>query len=141
MSRHRRIIVTVAMLCLASPALAATVVKVTESGEAGGPMTLKVDQATIKAGDVVFKVHNDAATEEHEMVLLKLDSPDQEIPVIKGKNRVDEKDLRSIGEVSDLKPGADGMLKAKLKPGAYLLICNIKGHFEAGMHTSLTVSK
>ena len=104
-------------------------------------MTLTLDQPTIKAGDVVFQVHNDAVTEEHEMVLVKLTSPDQEIPVVAAKHRVDEKKLKSLGEVADLKPGADGTLKTRLQPGTYLLLCNIKGHYEAGMHARLVVTK
>jgi uncharacterized cupredoxin-like copper-binding protein len=116
-------------------------VKVTEGGEGGGPMTLTLDQTTIKAGETVFAVHNDAMTEDHEMVLVKLKSPDQKIPMVASRHRVDEKQLKSIGEVSDLKPGADGQLKAKLAPGAYLLLCNIKGHYEAGMQAGLTVTK
>ena len=130
-----------AILAIASPAFAATTVKVTEGGEGGGPMTLTLDKSTIKAGDTTFLVHNDAVSEEHEMVLVKLKSPDQKIDVVLSKHRVDEKKLKSLGEVSDLKPGADGKLNAKLAPGAYVLLCNIKGHFEAGMHATLTVTK
>lgn len=128
-------------ICMTSPAFAATTVNVVESGEAGGPMTLTLDQSTIKAGETTFMVHNDAMTEEHEMVLIKLKSPDQKIDVVAAKHRVNEKQLKSLGEVSDLKPGADGQMKAKLTPGSYVLLCNIKGHFEAGMHTMLTVTK
>ncbi|QRM42686.1 sulfocyanin-like copper-binding protein [Rhizobium sp. BG4] len=141
MFRYKSIFVALGVLCLATPTLAATTIKVTEDGEGGGPMTLTVDQPTVKAGDVVFMVHNDAMTEEHEMVLVKLKASNQQVSVAEGKHRVDEKQLKSLGEVSDLKPGADGTLKAKLAPGSYLLLCNIKGHFEAGMHAALTVVK
>ena len=128
------------VLQMATPSFAATVVKVVEGGEAGGPMTLTLDKATIKAGETTFMVHNDAMSEEHEMVLVKLKSPDQKIEVVAGKDRIDEKKLKSMGEVSDLKPGADGQLKAKLTPGSYVLLCNIKGHYQAGMHAGLTVT-
>jgi len=74
-------------------------------------------------------------------VLVKLKSPDATVNVVAGKHRVNEKQLKSVGEVSELKPGADGQLKAKLTAGSYLLLCNIKGHYEAGMHATLTVTK
>lgn len=128
-------------ICLSAPAFAATTIKVIEGGEGGGPMTLTLDQPTVKAGDIVFAVHNDAVSEAHEMVLVRLKAANEEVSVIAAKHRVDEKALKSLGEVSDLKPGADGTLKAKLKAGTYLLLCNIKGHYEAGMHAKLTVTK
>lgn len=130
-----------AVLLAATPVLAASTVKVVEGGEGGGPMTLTLDQTTIKAGETTFLVHNDAITEEHEMVLVKLKSADQTIAVVKAKHRVDEKTLDSLGEVAELKPGAHGQLKANLAPGSYVLLCNIKGHYEAGMHAMLTVTK
>jgi len=128
-------------MSLAPQASAATAINVIEDGEGGGPMSLKMDQSIIKAGEVVFSVHNAAMTEEHEMVLVKLKSADQKITVIKGKHRIDEKQLKSLGEVADLKPGANGSLKARLSPGHYMLFCNIMGHYEAGMHGTLTVTK
>lgn len=130
----------VASAFFALPAFAEQTVKVMEDGEGGGAMSLKIDKASVPAGETVFTVHNSAMTEEHEMVLVKLNSADQVVPVIKSKHRIDEKKLKGIGEVSDLKPGADGQLKAKLAPGSYLLLCNIKGHYEAGMQTRLTVT-
>lgn len=128
-------------LLLSSQAFAAsTTVMVAEDGEGGGPMTITLDKTTVPAGQVTFKVHNHAASEEHEMVLVKLKSADQMIAVNAAKHRVDESKLKSLGEVADLKPGKDGQLSVSLTPGSYLLLCNIKGHFEAGMKASLTVT-
>ncbi|MDW5317518.1 plastocyanin/azurin family copper-binding protein [Rhizobium sp. PL01] len=141
MRSFRHTLAALAVICLATPVFAATRVEVTEGGEGGGPMTLTLDQSTIKAGETTFLVHNDAMSEEHEMVLVKLKSADQKIAVDTAKGRVNEKKLNSMGEVSELKPGADGGLKAKLVPGSYVLLCNIKGHFQAGMHAMLTVTK
>jgi uncharacterized cupredoxin-like copper-binding protein len=128
------------LLLAAQSSWAATTINVVESGEGGGAMTLTLDQTTVKAGPAVFNVKNDAASEEHEMVAILLKSPDQKIPFSKSKHRVNETKLGSIGEVSELKPGASGQLKADLKPGTYLLMCNIKGHYEAGMYAKLVVT-
>jgi uncharacterized cupredoxin-like copper-binding protein len=141
MIHFRNAIAAVAVVCLTTPVFAGTTVKVVEGGEGGGPMTLTLDQLTIKAGETTFLVHNDAVSEEHEMVLVKLKSADQAIAIVAAKHRVDEKKLKSMGEVSELKPGEDGELKANLVPGSYVLLCNIKSHYEAGMHALLTVTK
>lgn len=126
---------------MSAPAFAASsTVMVMANGEGGQPMTLKLDKASVPAGDVTFNVHNSAMTEEHEMVLIKLKSANDQIPYNTAKHRVDESKLKSLGEVSDLKPGKDGQLKVKLAAGNYLLLCNIKGHFEAGMKANFTVT-
>lgn len=118
----------------------ATAIKVVETGEGGSAMGLTLEPATVKAGSAVFNVHNDAVGEEHEMIVVRLASKDQKIPLNAAKHRVDESKLKSLGEVEDLKPGADGSLQAKLKSGTYLVFCNIKGHYEAGMAAKLTVT-
>ena len=127
-------------LFIATPVFAATTINVVEDGEGGGKMSLVLDQQTVSAGPAIFKVHNDAAGEEHEMVLVRLKSADAKIPLLTEKHRVDEKQLQSLGEVEDLAPGADGQLKADLEAGTYLLLCNLKGHYEAGMQAVLTVT-
>jgi len=135
--------VLLALMLTSSFAFAATptVVTVKESGEGGGAMKIEMDKTELPAGAAVFKVSNDAMTETHEMVLVHLKSADQKIAVLAGKHRIDESKLKSMGEVSHLKPGASGELKVTLTPGSYMLLCNIKGHFEAGMYTKFTVIK
>lgn len=110
-------------------------------GEGGAGMEIRLSPSTVKSGKVVFDVSNEAITESHEVVLVELTSKDQAIPVIKDKHRIDEGKLKSIGEVSGLKAGEHGKLAANLRPGTYELLCNIKGHYEAGMHTRLIVTK
>jgi uncharacterized cupredoxin-like copper-binding protein len=140
---HLRMLVATAILssALTGTAFAAapTKIKVTLLGEGGAGMEIKLSQATVKAGKVEFDVTNDALTESHEVILVKLNSPDQAIPVVTDKHRVDEGRLKSLGEVAGLQAGQHGRLVVTLRPGAYELLCNIKGHYESGMHTVLTV--
>jgi uncharacterized cupredoxin-like copper-binding protein len=128
-------------LAFAGNAFAAQTVNVSLGGEAGSPMTIKLDATSIKAGEVLFNVKNDAYGTDHEVVLVRLKSKDQKIAVVKSKDKVDEKKLKTLGEVGGLKPGDTGTLKAKLAAGDYVLMCNHKGHYAAGMYTPFTVTK
>ena len=50
---------------------------------------------------------------------------------------VNEEALKS-SIVGTLEPGAPGSvreLRVELKPGRYVLLCNMSGHFMGGMHT------
>lgn len=121
-------------------AMADEAVKVALVGESMEKMGIKLDRESVKAGTITFQVTNEAMKTGHEMIVVKLESKDQTFPIIASSKRVDEKALRSLGEVSNLKPGAQGTLTAMLKPGDYMLICNIKGHYQAGMYTHLSVT-
>jgi uncharacterized cupredoxin-like copper-binding protein len=130
------------LLVVASAAWAGdTVVHVTLTGDGGEKMGLVLDTASVPAGSVEFTVKNDAMMTDHEMVVVKLKSKSDPIPMMTDGHRVDEEKLASMGEVSDLKPGTDGKLKVALDAGDYLLFCNLKGHYMAGMVGAFTVTK
>ena len=100
-----------------------------------GPMTLVPAANTAPAGDVTFTVKN-TGTIEHEMVVLKTDTPfdkipiadsgDPPAPVTSGADKIDEAD--NVGETGDpnLQPGdtrtftikglAAGQVRAGLQP-------------------------
>ena len=63
------------------------------------------------------------------------------LPYIDAENQVDEDKVGDKGEVSELDPGKSGTLTVALKPGKYLLICNVPGHYSAGMWTEFEVTK
>jgi uncharacterized cupredoxin-like copper-binding protein len=115
------------------------VVKVSLTGEAGEPMSVKVDQPSVKAGPVEFDVTNIAIGTEHEVVLIKV-APGQTIMADMKKHKVDESKLESLGEVGGLGAGESGKLKVELAAGDYLLLCNHKSHYELGMATQFTVT-
>ena len=88
---------------------------------------------TLAAGKVKITAANDG-TMTHELVVLRTDKPAGSLG--SGK-RVSE--AGSVGEISDLKAGASGSKTFDLTPGHYVLICNLPGHYAAGMRADLTV--
>ena len=76
----------------------------------------------------------------HEMIVIQLAKPGEPLPYNADEQRVDEEAAGDKGEVSELDPGQSGTLTLNLQPGPYLLICNVKGHYEAGMWTEFTVT-
>ncbi len=137
------IVASTTLLALNTAAFAKSstqIVNVSLGGEAGQHMTINLDHNSIKAGMVEFDVKNDAIGTDHEVVLVKLKTKSQKIASDSKSHRIDEKKLKSMGEVAGLKPGDSGALKVKLAAGDYLLLCNHKEHFELGMYTPLTVT-
>jgi uncharacterized cupredoxin-like copper-binding protein len=113
----------------------------------GGAMRLSADHATVPHGTVSFLATNGGSI-NHEMVILPL--PDNQIAATRrvgGDAKIDEKG--SLGEASatcgegagqGIAPGASGWVTITLAPGRYELLCNLPGHYAAGMYTQLTVT-
>ncbi|AFQ51884.1 plastocyanin/azurin family copper-binding protein [Burkholderia cepacia] len=102
--------------------------------------SIQLKTHNVKSGRVTLDVKNAADNNmEHELVVLKTDLSDDALPVSKGQ--VLEHKLRKIGEVEDIAPGRSKRASFKLAPGHYALICNKPGHYEAGMHAALVVTR
>ena len=104
-----------------------------------GPMGIKLDSANAAAGKVTFDVTNISKETIHEMIVAPIENVDVVLPYNASENRVDEEAAHDLGEVAELEPGKSGSLTLELKPGLYVLYCNIPGHFMVGMWTVLTV--
>ncbi len=104
-----------------------------------GPMRVKLDSWSVPAGKVTFEVTNISKETVHEMIVAPIEDVDVVLPYNANENRVDEEAAHDLGEVADLDPGKTGSLTLELKPGLYVLYCNIPGHFMAGMWTVMTV--
>ncbi|RNJ41856.1 MULTISPECIES: cupredoxin domain-containing protein [Mesorhizobium] len=102
-------------------------------------MGIKASPGAVKAGEVTFKVINDSKDTVHEMIVMYLAEPGKPLPYLEAENRVDEDKSGDKGEVSELDPGKSGTLTVDLKAGKYLLICNVPGHYGAGMWAEFTV--
>lgn len=117
------------------------------NGMMGGAMRMTADRSTVPHGTVSFLATNGGSI-NHELVILPL--PGDQIPGTRpfgGDARIDE--AGSLGEASNtcaegtgqgILPGASGWVTVTLPPGRYELVCNLPGHYAAGMYTQLTVS-
>ena len=114
-------------------------------GMKGGDMThatMGIDAMpqNLPAGEITFEVTNDSKVMVHEMVLAPVKDPNQPLPYDKSSEKVDEDAAGHLGEVAELEPGQSGALKVTLKPGKYILYCNIPGHYVLGMWTLVNVT-
>ena len=113
--------------------------------EKDGKFGVDVSQKDLKAGQVTFDVTNRADSDmQHEMIVVLL-TPDQvahpnALPYDENAAKVEEEQIDDRGEVSELDPGQSGSLTLNLKPGTYMLLCNVAGHYKAGMYTIVHVS-
>ncbi|MBN8889910.1 MAG: hypothetical protein J0H91_06400 [Rhodospirillales bacterium] len=103
-------------------------------------MGITATPATIKAGVVTFEAINTSKEMVHEMIVAALPATPKALPYIADERRVDEEKGEHLGEVSELAPNATGALRITLKPGKYLLYCNVPGHYALGMWTEITVT-
>ena len=46
----------------------------------------------------------------------------------------------AVGETQELQPNASKSIQLTLAPGNYLLVCNVPGHYAAGMVLAFTVA-
>ena len=107
--------------------------------KAGGTIEATVDEWSVKApssttaGTVTFDVHNTGKV-KHEFVVLRTDKP---AGALGAGARISESG--NVGEAGDLAPGESKTASIKLAPGHYVLVCNLPGHYKAGMHADFTV--
>jgi hypothetical protein len=80
-----------------------------------------------------------AALAYREAFFLFVDEPPDEVRRLRSLAR-GMGERADKGEVSELDPGKSGSVTVALKAGKYLLICNVPGHFGAGMWTEFTVT-
>jgi uncharacterized cupredoxin-like copper-binding protein len=116
------------------------------NGVQGGMMRLTVDTVSFPRGVVSFVATN-VGSVNHELVILPL--PTNEIVgtrTLRADSTVDE--ATSIGEASNtcgsgtgegIAPASSSWTVVTLAPGRYELVCNLPGHYAAGMYTQLTV--
>jgi uncharacterized cupredoxin-like copper-binding protein len=102
-------------------------------------MGITANMTEVPAGEVTFQVVNDSKDMIHEMVIAPVADATTPMPYSTDLQKVDEDAAGHLGEVAELDLGQSGALTVTLKPGTYILYCNISGHYAAGMWTLLNV--
>jgi uncharacterized cupredoxin-like copper-binding protein len=72
----------------------------------------------------------------HEFVIIKTEKAPDALPT---KSNRQASEAGAIGEIGEQAPGKSASHTFSLKPGAYVYICNVPGHYQSGMHGRLTV--
>jgi uncharacterized cupredoxin-like copper-binding protein len=92
----------------------------------------------VKAGDVVFRVQN-KGPDAHELLVVR--APSGRMPMRSDGLTVNEEKLlgREVGVLEPAEKNAVREMHVRLKPGRYVLFCNMSGHFMGGMHKTLLV--
>ncbi len=105
----------------------------------GAPMGFTLTQHVIPHGTVKFIATNTSTFQEHEMLVFPIDDVTKPLAYNTETERLDEDAAGSLGEISETPPGETGTLTLDLKPGIYMLACNIANHYAMGMWTLITV--
>ena len=126
------------------PSKTGTVVQVGLNTTSPSQMSIDLSQGFAPAGKVSFLVTNTAA-ETHEFVVLATDTPADAFPIVSFEgepNRIDEDapGVTNLGETGDMEAGTTQMLTLDLPEGHYAVVCNLQGHYAAGMHQDFWVT-
>jgi uncharacterized cupredoxin-like copper-binding protein len=109
-------------------------------------MYIHLSQDYAPAGSVTFLINNESTTMDHELVgfLSKTMAADYKITGFDGDpNKINEDTAGKsvIDTGAALKPGTSQMLTVpNMAPGHYSLVCNLSGHYKAGMHIDFWVT-
>lgn len=93
---------------------------------------------SVEAGEITFAVTNVGST-LHNLRVIRTDLPPDALPLDSTGLIVDEDEVNVVAEAIDLFPDESTETVATLEPGNYVLICNIAGHYDAGMSVGFTV--
>lgn len=99
-------------------------------------VVLETDE--VPAGEITFSIENQGSI-EHEFLVAQTDIDLGQIPLEGDRFSEEQEGLLMIDEIPEYAAGTTEELTVTLEPGTYQLVCNIAGHYQAGMFTKLTV--
>ncbi len=97
---------------------------------------------TMKAGTEELRLVN-AGAQGHELLVFRTSLRANALPVDNEGNVVeDDPQLHKVLDSGDaLAPNKSQLLTVRLAPGHYVALCNLPGHYRAGMRLDLQVTK
>lgn len=109
-----------------------------ELGDKDGKLFLRPGSPSVASGIVTFAVANSGAM-PHEFVLLKTDTPAGKLPEGDGGKA---KEIGRVGAIPELGSNSEMQYLTfdNLKPGKYVMLCNVPGHYGLGQYAAFTVS-
>jgi uncharacterized cupredoxin-like copper-binding protein len=121
--------------CTSPDAATGTAVGATEKDFA-----ITLDPGSASAGSLSFEVNNEGPS-THEFVVFATDLAPDALPKGSDGNVDEEGDgVTHIDEIEDIGSGCQASLTLDLDAGNYVMICNLPGHYAAGMHAAFTVT-
>jgi uncharacterized cupredoxin-like copper-binding protein len=129
-----------AVACSSSSSTSGSSAGGSDSGDvAATEKDFEIDLASSSApaGSVTFNISNEGPS-THEFVIVQTDDAPDALPTKDGE--VDEDKLTVVDEQEDIAPSTTAALTTTLDAGSYVIICNIPGHYQSGMHAAFTVS-
>ena len=97
-----------------------------------GEMYVRPSVTSVPAGKVTLNATNMGML-THELMIERMP--------IKMQSAGKPVESAAQGMIDDMQHGQSGHMTLKLTPGNYMLFCNVPGHYAAGQHTVLTVTR
>ena len=114
-------------------------------GQEAGTVAVTLREWSVEAspteaspGPITFDVDN-AGNLPHNFVVFSTDLAPDELPV-EGAQVVESEAVDEVARIEEFPSGSSESLNVELDPGAYVLVCNLPGHYEQGMHTAFSTS-
>jgi uncharacterized cupredoxin-like copper-binding protein len=100
---------------------------------------VKASAATIPAGQFTLTINNEGSI-QHELLVFRSGLAPNQYPQENGEINEDGPGIAKVSDGDNIDPGASQTRTVDLTtPGTYLFVCNLPGHFAAGMYETITV--
>ncbi|MGH9102660.1 MAG: sulfocyanin-like copper-binding protein [Acidimicrobiales bacterium] len=99
---------------------------------------ISLSPSTVPAGTVRFRVTN-LGPSTHEFNLVRTPLAPSRLPIATDGISVYETGLHFAAALSEVRVGTTAVLSARVRPGHYVIYCNMPGHYLGGMRASLVV--